>query len=133
MPTAVREIQVRIHVTNPPPAIYDRKPAEFGLQDKAGNLTPGTPAEDGALRFECVLRASADDPPHFSGSYAQGTPKERFLYLSYRPVGEATAWIRRIKVMLGSVTAEQIAQASVLQTVVDGRRAARYDAVWEAL
>jgi hypothetical protein len=112
--------------------MYTGKPAEFGLQDKAGNLTPGQPLPGGSLLFECVLKASADNPPNFTGSYAQGTRQERFLYLSYRPVGE-TAWIRRIKVMLGSITAEQVAQCSVLQTKIDGRRAARVDAIWEAL
>ena len=128
---SVREIQIRILVTNPPPSTIESRPTEFGLQDKSGNLIPGQPMPDGSLLFECVLKASVDKPPNFTGPYAQGTPQERFIYLSYRPVGEA-AWIKRIKVMLGSITTEQVAQRSVLETTVDGRRAARVDAVWRA-
>ncbi len=132
MPVQTREIQLRIICTDPPPDVYEGRVAEFGLQDKAGNLTSGQPIANGNLLFECVLKASGDHPPNFTGSYVQGTPKECFLYLSYRPVGE-TAWIKRIKVMLGSITAEQVAQTGVLETTVDGRRAARVDAVWQVV
>jgi hypothetical protein len=126
MPIEVREIPIRIRVNNPPPATYEGKPAEFGLQDKAGNLTPGQLTPDGVLVFEFALKVSVDNPPNFTGSYAQ----ERFIYLSYRPVG-GTAWIKRIKVMLGGITAAQVAKGETLETTVDGRRAARVDTVWK--
>lgn len=132
MPIRVRELPIRIHVTNPPAATVNGRPTEFGLQDKAGKLMPGTAAADGSLVFECILKASESDPPNFTGPYAQGTKQERFLYLGYRLAGE-TAWIKRIKVMLGSITAEQVAQGSVLQTEVDGRRVARFTASWKLL
>jgi hypothetical protein len=130
MPIEVRELHIRVHVNNPPAATHEGKPAEFGLQDKTGKLTPGKLTADGALVFECMLKVSEADKPNFTGPYAQGTPKERFVYLSYRPVG-GKAWIKRIKVMLGSITAEQVAKGKTLETTVDGRRAARVDAVWK--
>ena len=70
-------LRLHIIVTNPPPDSYQGHPAVFGLQDKSGSLTPGTPAADGSLLFECDVAVSVkDDKANFTGKWAHGTPQD---------------------------------------------------------
>ena len=102
---------------------------EFGLQEDKDTLHPGSRQADGSLVFTCSVRVqtnAATYQPNFLGSFAHGTPQQRFLYLSLRQrTGEPTAWIRRVKIQLGSITWAQIEQAEKdgwLEAAVDGAK-----------
>lgn len=115
---------VRLIIDCQPPIPTD---GEFGLQDKQQTLIDAAPLPDGSLRFECTLDATTDTPPNWTGRFAHGAPTDRFLYLSLRRGGE---WLRRIKIPLKSVTAEQIASGRALHAVVNGRAAATVQVDW---
>ncbi|MAS34741.1 MAG: hypothetical protein CL610_12090 [Anaerolineaceae bacterium] len=127
-------INLRIVCTNPPADTCNGYSTEFGLQDKSGKLLPGQPVAENALMFACALTASPTEPPNFTGAYAHGTPKDRFLYLSYRFIeGPQTGeWIKRIKVPLNTILWEQVETVAngVLEATVDGGRAARVRVEW---
>ena len=120
-------VRLRLICINPPPMIYKGEAAVLGLQDKKGGLLRGTARPDGALVFDCALevnRTAAADAPNFLGDYAHGTPKERFLYLSYgyRDAGKRQ-WIKRLKIPLADITWVQIetaARPGMLEATVDG-------------
>jgi len=105
---------------------------DFGLQDKNRDLIDGEQLPDGSLRFSCELNVKqADDGrPNFTGAFAHGSPKERFLYLTLRTL-EDSEWriIKRIKVHLKTITWEQVEAAlsqpgAFLIAEVDGRGSA---------
>ena len=57
----------------------------FGLQDVDQQIVPGERRPDGAYLFDFMLRArpaKVSDRPDFGGSFASGTAKDRFVYLS---------------------------------------------------
>jgi hypothetical protein len=116
---------------NPPPPQCDGQPTHFGLQDKNGILLEALPDADGALIYECDLKAKpgAGDTVNFLGSYAHGTPTARFLYLSWAYAGRTPPhWIKRIKIPLSAIPWKQVEEAAqsqrLLEAQVDGRRAA---------
>jgi uncharacterized protein DUF5990 len=122
-------VRIRIICTNRPPNECGGQPTRFGLQDKNGILLEGLPNADGALVYECDLRAKpgAGDSVNFLGSYAHGTPTARFLYLSWAYAnGTAPVWIKRFKVPLNAILWKQVEEATqekrVLETQVDARR-----------
>jgi hypothetical protein len=127
-------VRLRIVCENPPPV--DGSSVMFGLQDKKPSLIEGTLQADGALHFGCVLAVKREgDTANFLGAFAHGTPKERFLYLSYgRRDGNGFEWIRRIKVQLGTIPLElldnAIAEHRALVARIDGRRAASVRPMW---
>jgi hypothetical protein len=97
------------------------------LQNKDGELDNGTQREDGARVYECEAQVKLETGvPNFLGKYTHGTPTERFLYLSWG--NPPKGWVRRIKILLKSITREQIEQAAaenrVLQAVVEDGSAA---------
>jgi Family of unknown function (DUF5990) len=127
-------LDIRLFCEHAPPAIVEGKPAEFGLQDKDATLIKGRALPKGVLAFDCPIDITQDDPPKFRGRFVHGTPQARFLYLSYRLVG-AQGWIKRIKVPLNGITAEQIAKLyaepnTTLAVRVDGRHAATVRVEW---
>ncbi|NJO85000.1 MAG: hypothetical protein HC828_21110 [Blastochloris sp.] len=96
---------------DPPPATHDDQVMDFGAQDKAGTLHPGTAAPDGTVRFRMdVAVRRQDDRLDFAGPFVHGPRQGRFLYLGYRPV-EATAWTRRWKIPLAGITPALVATA----------------------
>jgi hypothetical protein len=138
MPAETIPLDIRIFCMHPPERIHDGNPTEFGLQDKTGALTAGRPLPDGTLAFDVAIHVSDDDPPKFSGKHAHGTPGERFIYLSYRYVGVTSEWIKRIKVPLKSITAEQVRAIrnnplTTLATHLDGQLSATVPVVWRVV
>lgn len=128
MPENRQTVHLRLICLNPPPLEVDGAPAEFGLQDKDGNLLAGRPRGDDALVFDVTVDALLDSNyPNFLGPYTHGTPLGRFLYLSYRRAG-SDVWLKRIKIRLGSITKDQVDEAlqrgGVIEGMVDGRGAA---------
>jgi hypothetical protein len=102
------------------------------LQDKDVNLVAGERLADGRLRFVCELQVkqAENGQPNFTGPFAHGTAQERFLYLTLKRLQNGE-WkiVKRIKVHLKSITADQVASAqaapgAALVAVVDGRGAA---------
>lgn len=108
------------------PPRYEEQSLEFGLQDRDGTLTPGVALPDGALLFSFEVQAEVrpDGSVNLSGRFVHGPPQGRFLYLGLRPPGGA--WIKRIKVPLGSITADLVNSAGngALAATVAGDRAA---------
>ncbi len=111
--TEQTEHQVTLEITclQPP-----TRQGVFGLQDKNRRLHPPAQEAGGSAVFRCQVRAkpaAASGPPNFLGAFTHGTPQDRFLYLSLRPVdGPEDAWIRRIKVPLKPITWEQVDAAA---------------------
>ncbi|MFK0289768.1 DUF5990 family protein [Streptomyces sp. NPDC090442] len=96
-----------------------------GLQDTSGELVEGASAPDGSVRYEVDLtvrasRAAGPQRQDFGGPFVHGTPKERFLYLSFRGAGEEP-WQRRTKIILPAADAVA-GQAEIHATVVDADR-----------
>lgn len=124
---------------DPPPSEQDGRPAEFGLQDTRQVLHPGDPLPDGALRFEldvAVRLHAASGAPDFAGPFVHGPARGRFLYLGWRPVGEA-AWTRRYKIPLAAITWELLdagAGGALFARVSTAERAATLTLLegWEA-
>lgn len=109
-------VRFRLICLNPPDG-------EFGLQDDDERLYAGETRDDGARVYEFTLRTKAwSDTWTFSGAFTHGAPKDRFLYLSLRAPGGS--WVKRLKVPLMTITAEQVLAGGVLEGVVNGQGAA---------
>src|SRR5438094_3490839 len=132
-----RLIRLRVVCQRPPSP--QRFGAEFGLQDNSTTadwmIHPGQPRSDGDIHFECECRVRPHQrtgTPNFLGSFVHGDAAERFLYLSWRPVGwrpgqgepSCPGWLRRMKIHLRSISWEQIEDAlkssGVLEAIVPG-------------
>ncbi len=132
-----QRIRLRVICQKPPPP--QRYGAEFGLQDNSTTadwvIHAGQAHPNGDIRFECecrVRRHHRTGSPSFLGPFVHGGAAQRFLYLSWRPVGwrpgqldpRCPAWLRRIKVHLKPITWEQIEESlkrgGVLEAVVPG-------------
>jgi Family of unknown function (DUF5990) len=117
----------------------ERYGAEFGLQDNSTTadwmIHPGRTRPNGDIQFECECRVRAHHrtgEPSFLGPFVHGGASQRFLYLSWRPIGWrpgqpdplCPAWLRRLKVHLSTITWEQIDKAAktggILEAVVLG-------------
>ena len=128
-------LKLRIICQQPPnPEKYG---AEFGLQDNSTTkdwvIHAGRIQANDDIHFDCECRVRLQPPaPRFFGPFVHGPAAKRFLYLSWRPMGRnhnrlslnCPAWVRRIKVHLGSITMEQVIKTmetkSVLQAVIKG-------------
>lgn len=125
MPDAI-PLQIICH--HPPPAELNGQAAEFGLQDKKQQVHPGLALPDGSLQFDLTVQIKRrDDQPDFAGSWVQGPPGQRFIYLSYRLAAADSPWIKRIKLPLAALdwtAIRTVAPSGVLQVKVDGRAAA---------
>jgi len=98
-------VRVRVLRDDPQPPSPDGSAFRFGLQDKNGQLQEGTRRADGMIVFDLELRAAhGPDParPVFSGTFANGAPADRFLYLSWERFG-GRGYINRIKVRLADL------------------------------
>jgi hypothetical protein len=117
-------LQLHIVCLHTPPDAWRGEPAHrFGLQDKKGILDDGVKQIDGTRLFTCEVtpRLNGDDVD-FSGPHIQGVKGGRFLYLSW--AYDAGGWVRRIKIPLAGITAEQILTGKTLEAVIEARDAA---------
>lgn len=113
-------LRLRIVVIDPPVGV------RFAMQCGRDELVPPTKSESGSLLFDFDLRIGkplADGRPNFLGSFAQGTPSARFVYInSGTSAGQAgSCWTRRAKIMLAGI--DQILLVRALRS--DGRLEAR--------
>lgn len=110
-----REVQLRVVCGEPPACEREGVRTEFGLQDRQRALHPGQAQADGSLAYALSVTATqrpGADGVRFSGPFLHGTAADPFLYLSLRAAeGEATAWIRRLKIPLADLTWERLAAA----------------------
>jgi len=132
IPTEARLVRLRLVVTSGPTVDSH---TVFGLQEKSGAVVEGRGGPDGSRVFECEVRAvpsAGTAQPNFLGPFTHGTPKSRHLYLSHGTRESGTAWVKRIKVPLASITWAMIDQAhdGALETDVDGRAAATVRVTW---
>jgi hypothetical protein len=95
-----------------PPAWPEEASVEFGLQDKQQVVHAGHRQDDDSIRYDLtvqVTRSREAAALRFRGPYVHGTAAVPFLYLSWRrkePAG--SPWLRRLKIVLASITWEQI-------------------------
>ncbi|MEZ4658938.1 MAG: DUF5990 family protein [Caldilineaceae bacterium] len=81
-----QEVKIRLRcIELPGRAIADRNAVRLGLQ-KGKEVIDDVLAEGDEIAFSCsfrVERNAATGMPNFLGPYAQGAPKERFIYLCW--------------------------------------------------
>jgi hypothetical protein len=120
-------LPIRLVCLEPPPALYEGEPAEFGLQDREQQLHAGLAQAAGSLAFQFEIQVRTDgDTIAFSGPFVHGKRGDQFLYLSLRrPGGD---WIKRLKIPLLGITPallSQIPAGGGLTATVSGAGAAR--------
>jgi len=128
--SARHTIHVRLIHDGAQPGAPLTEPLRFGLQGSDGEVHPGLPRSDGALRFDLALEVSGDaekGPPIFKGAFAHGPPASRFVYLSWKRLGEhAHPWGWRIKTPLSGIGWSEVREAlgsdKCLVADVRGRR-----------
>lgn len=112
-------------ICNNPPA------GHFGLQDKNRDIILGEKLEDNqlAFSFELAIKQTKEAKPNFTGQFAHGTVKERFLYLTLKAQNPDDTWriVQRIKVHLKTIIWEQIENlianpSAYLEAQVEGHR-----------
>jgi hypothetical protein len=101
-----RELTLRIVLETPPAGV------DFGLQKGRGSgyevmqkQRSGT--NDLSFVFTAGLKGSPKDPaPNFTGSFTQGPPGERFVYIDIGScAGQIDSpWSRRLKIPLSGIT-----------------------------
>jgi len=106
-------IQIRCH--NLPGCRFDQRTAvRLGIQ-KGKDVVDDVPADTPDVIFTVPLRverSSATGQPNFLGPFAQGAPRERFIYLCWgERQGDAWDGFRRVKVHLKHLTWEQVEAA----------------------
>jgi hypothetical protein len=106
-PLAGRQIVVRLVHDGVQPGIPLDEPMKFGLQDVKGEVHAGTAGPDGARNLDLTLQVKGDGaeaPPVFSGVFVHGPPAKRFLYLSWKRIGQHDHdWAWRIKIPLSGI------------------------------
>lgn len=96
------QLPLRITVVRPPSGVTMR------LQRGRAQLLPPTRISGDEISFDFEVRV--EPGPNFLGEYTQGPKNARFIYVnSGIRAGEAdTCWDRRAKVLLMTITMEQI-------------------------
>jgi len=128
--SARREIHLRLIHDGAQPGALLTEPLRFGLQDTDGEVRPGVPRSDGALRFDFALEIKGEPEngqPVFKGAFAHGPPASRFVYLSWKRLGtHEHPWGWRIKMPLSGIGWREIREAldsgACLVADVRGRR-----------
>lgn len=89
----------------------------FGLQNKNRAIITGLSLNDTQIYFDFELnvKQTEDGQPNFTGQFAHGSVKERFLYLTTK--NSEGGITKRIKVHLKTIEWEQVA------TVLDNPKA----------
>jgi hypothetical protein len=79
-----QQVKVRLIHDGAEPGPSVGGPLVFGIQDTNKAVHDGRKLRGGLLSFEVTLDVKSKDvseSPRFSGSFAHGSPSERFLYL----------------------------------------------------
>jgi len=118
-----RELTLRIVLEKPPAGV------DFGLQKGRGSAYETTQKQrsgtkDLCFEFTVGLKGSRKDAmPDFSGSFVQGPPGERFVYLDIGTYAgqKDTCWSRRLKVPLRGITWDMIQGVDDSRAVLEAR------------
>jgi|GEM_PF-3836534 hypothetical protein len=112
-------IRLQVVCIHPPEGI-------FGLQNKQEEIVEGELLPEGQRLWtlELKVQKGEDGNPNFTGAFAHGTVKERFLYLTHKR--EDNTIIKRIKIHLKSISWAQVETVlenpgSYFEVSVDGR------------
>jgi hypothetical protein len=120
------ELTLRIVLEKPPAGV------DFGLQKGSGNnyetiQKQRSEANDLYFEFKVRIKAGKDSMPTFLGSFVQGPPGQRFVYIDIGTcAGQTdTGWSRRLKIPLTGITWDMINQLLadskiILETRVPG-------------
>ena len=102
------EIALEIFLVAPP------KGVGFCLQKGKSELLDYQDSKGKDIRFSLSVRVKPgkNDAPNFLGGFAQGTPKERFIYICAGEYAgqKNTEWARRVKIHLSSISWQQVEQ-----------------------
>jgi hypothetical protein len=111
------ELRLRIHVNNPTPGVL------FRVQRGARELAAPVRATQRQLTFEFEVRVGErpDGQPNFLGSFTQGPPNSRFVYVnSGTYAGQVdTPWSRRAKVPLTGISSALVRRARASRGVLE--------------
>jgi len=135
----MRKLQLRLIHDGTQPGSPLAEPLRFGLQDSKGNVHPGLEAPGEPRNFDFELDVLGDAVPVFRGVFAHGTPATRFVYLSWKRVGEhAHPWGWRIKIPLAGLGWETIRAAEapglcVAANVIGRKPHSSQPIVWEVV
>lgn len=113
-------VSLRVIYDGNGPLKWSRKPGSFGMQDKDGLLHAGAEGPDRTVVFDLILQVKQgkSDAPVLLGSFAHGSPSERFLYLAW---GEAPGvFAQRLKLPLNTITWDDIRNAFARQQPLVG-------------
>ncbi|MCB0145472.1 MAG: hypothetical protein KDE50_36650 [Caldilineaceae bacterium] len=118
-----QEVMIRLRcIALPGRAIHDRSAVRLGIQ-KGKEVVDDLWAEGDEVDFTCSLRVeknNATGTPNFLGPYAQGTPKERFIYLCWgERKGGAWDGFGRVKVHLKDLAWPAIEKAMATGDAVE--------------
>ena len=116
------EVTLRIMLEGPPPGV------DFGLQEGHGNdykTVQTQRSKTGDLTFTFTARAKQNTggEPVFLGSFTQGPPRKRFVYLDIGTYAgqKETQWSRRLKIPLQGIDWKMIEQAAASSRVLETR------------
>ena len=100
------ELPLRIVVLNPPAGV------PFAVQKGRDELVPPSRKTKDEISFDLTVRVAAPsaESPNFLGPFAQGTPADRFVYVtSGKRAGQPDSpWDRRAKINLGEITRKMV-------------------------
>lgn len=126
MKETATHITIHIILEKPPVGV------DYGVQQGSGTNYDSiqkqrSQGEDLRFTVALTLKSPTDELPVFTGPFAQGPPKERFVYLNIgKSAGQwDSVWSRRLKIPLKSITPEMIRHAladsgAVLEIKVPG-------------
>ena len=116
-----RELTLRIIIEQPPPGV------DFALQKGNGKLyeTVQKQRSDGkdiVFEFQPALRKDLSGIAALAGSFVQGPPRQRFVYVDIGTyAGQADSrWSRRLKVPLDGIGPTVLEAGGVLEARVPG-------------
>lgn len=105
------ELTLRIVLEQPPPGV------DFGLQKGSGSnyetiQKQRSKTNDLYFEFKVQVKADKNSMPNFLGSFVQGPPGQRFVYLDIGTcAGQTdTGWSRRLKIPLIGITWDLVNQ-----------------------
>jgi hypothetical protein len=124
-----QSVRIRILVVSPPIGVH------FAVQRGRSELLAPSAERQEEIQFELSLRLGPplpEMPANFAGEFAQGPPRDRFIYINSGTLaGQAdSCWTRRAKLKLASIPMQiveaalspigGIMEARVLGTMGDG-------------
>ena len=113
------ELTLRIVLEKPPVGV------DFGLQKGGGSKYETIQKERSGLKdvsfeFNVRRKTSKDSAPTFLGSFVQGPPRGRFIYIDIGTyAGQLdTNWSRRLKIPLAGITSDTVKQLLADSSVI---------------